>query len=77
MEAVIEFAGWIMVGAFILLLLLLICLVTFLVIGFYIDILKDMYGEMLSDLIYNIKEWLSKIKEKRETKKKFYPFKKK
>ena len=77
MEAVIEFAGWIMVGAFILLLLLLICLVTFLVIGFYIDILKDMYGEMLSDLIYNIKEWLSKIKEKREAKKKFYPFKKK
>lgn len=77
MEAVIEFAGWIMVGAFILLLLLLICLITFLVIGFYIDILKDMYGEMLSDLIYNIKEWLSKIKEKREAKKKFYPFKKK
>lgn len=77
MEAVIEFAGWIMVGAFILLLLLLICFVTFLVIGFYIDILKDMYGEMLSDLIYNIKEWLSKIKEKREAKKKFYPFKKK
>jgi prepilin signal peptidase PulO-like enzyme (type II secretory pathway) len=77
MEAVTEFAGWIMVGAFILLLLLLICLVTFLVIGFYIDILKDMYGEMLSDLIYNIKEWLSKIKEKREAKKKFYPFKKK
>lgn len=32
---------------------------------------------MLSDLIYNIKEWLSKIKEKREAKKKFYPFKKK
>lgn len=77
MEAVTEFAGWIMVGAFILLLLLLICLITFLVIGFYIDILKDMYGEMLSDLIYNIKEWLSKIKEKREAKKKFYPFKKK
>lgn len=77
MEAVTEFAGWIMVGAFILLLLLLICFVTFLVIGFYIDILKDMYGEMLSDLIYNIKEWLSKIKEKREAKKKFYPFKKK
>ena len=77
MEAVTEFAGWIMVGAFILLLLLLICFVIFLVIGFYIDILKDKYGEMLSDLIYNIKEWLSKIKEKREAKKKFYPFKKK
>lgn len=77
MEAVTEFAGWIMVGAFILLLFILICFVTFLVIGFCIDVLKDMYGEMLSDLIYNIKEWLSKIKEKREAKKKFYPFKKK
>ncbi len=72
-----EILTQIVLGALALLIISIIFFSFLMIMSLCIDVFKDSFGDAFGDMIYSIKELFRKIKDKRKSKKKFYPFKKK